>query len=764
MPLTIKRTNSTSIAANSVLFNGSNQYLSVANASAVQLNTGNFTIEGWIYATAFQSSVSGNDLAIICSKDGIQGSTYASYSVRCINSSGAIKIKVDCNTSSGGGATGAVTSTTTINTGTWYHFAYVRNGATAYLYINGTQEASAGIVDFYTTTNALYIGYENNAVSRFYWPGYISNFRIVKGTALYTSSFTPPTTPLTAIANTALLTCNAATIVDSSTNNFAITNNNAATVSSINPFRAPINNFQFARRASTAVGRSVQFDGSNQYLSVNRILDNSTDVTIEAWVRVTSTPLSNSAYIISQYVASAADRTIFAVGPDLKIVMQIGSTSVTSVAAITLNTWNHLAWVRSGSGANNFSVYINGTRDGQMTYTGTFQNTPTTIGGTNNLAGTYFSGYISNLRILKGTALYTGASFTPSTTPLTAIANTSLLTCNAATIVDSSTNNFAITNNNGATVSSTSPFVSSGGGMSLKKVFADPVILFGIQKAIFGYGFNGSNLSMTNLVSNTGVVATDTTGVGTARHSLAAAGYGTDKAIFGYGIITGGGTPNQSITNLVSNLGVVATDTAGVGTARYGPAASGYGIDKAIFGYGYTTGVVSMTNLVSNTGVVATDTTGIGTSRHYLAATGYGSDKAIFGYGYTNVTLSMTNLVSNTGVVATDTTGVGTARLRLGASRYGTDTAIFGYGSGPTSLTNKVSNTGIVATDTSGVGTARESVASAYGTDKAIFGYGYSSGFVSMTNLVSNTGVVASDTTGVGTARSANAAAGYSLT
>ena len=55
-------------------------------------------------------------------------------------------------------------------------------------------------------------------------------------------------------------------------------------------------------------------------------------------------------------------------------------------------------------------------------------------------------------------------------------------------------------------------------------------------KAIFGYGNSGSaELSMTNLVSNTGVVANDTTGVGTARSGLAAATYGTDKAIFGYG-------------------------------------------------------------------------------------------------------------------------------------------------------------------------------------------------------------------------------------
>ena len=52
---------------------------------------------------------------------------------------------------------------------------------------------------------------------------------------------------------------------------------------------------------------------------------------------------------------------------------------------------------------------------------------------------------------------------------------------------------------------------------------------------------------------------------------------GTQKAIFGYG------SPTTSITNKVSNTGVVATDTAGVGTARSGLAAAGYGGDKAIF-------------------------------------------------------------------------------------------------------------------------------------------------------------------------------------
>ena len=76
---------------------------------------------------------------------------------------------------------------------------------------------------------------------------------------------------------------------------------------------------------------------------------------------------------------------------------------------------------------------------------------------------------------------------------------------------------------------------------------------------------------------------------------------------------------------------------------------------------------------MSNAGVVASDTTGVGTARYYLAAAGYGGDKAIFGYGWNGISnFSMTNLVSNAGVVASDTTGVGTARNGLAAAGYST--------------------------------------------------------------------------------------------
>ena len=273
------------------------------------------------------------------------------------------------------------------------------------------------------------------------------------------------------------------------------------------------------------------------------------------------------------------------------------------------------------------------------------------------------------------------------------------------------------------------------------------------QNGLFGYG--DPETGITNIVSNVGVVASDVSGVGTAREELAACGYGNDKAIFGFGRIDSSDTLT-GVTNLVNNSGVVASDVSAVGTARRLAAGATYGGDKGIFGFGTTGSYTAVSNLVSNSGVVASDVSGVGTARAYLAACSYGADKdtAIFAYGIGSSMFSLSNLVNNSGVVGADVTGVGTARRKLGACEYGGDKGIFGYGNGLSSVTNLVSNVGVIGTDVTGVGTAREETAACdYGLDKGIFGYGSTGSDVSMSNLVSNVGVVAADVTGVGTAR-----------
>ena len=232
----------------------------------------------------------------------------------------------------------------------------------------------------------------------------------------------------------------------------------------------------------------------------------------------------------------------------------------------------------------------------------------------------------------------------------------------------------------------------------------------GNDNGIFGYGDTGSVSSLTNLVNSSGVIATDVSGVGTARKQLSATQYGGDKGIFGFG------NGPTAITNLVNNSGVVGSDVSGVGTARFLLAGCSYdsNLDKGIFAYGNTGSVVSMSNLVSNTGVVASDVTGVGTARYHLGACEYGDDKGIFAYGNSGSgALSMSNLVSNQGVIASDVTGVGTDRGQLAATQYGGDKGIFAYGNGGSnvSLSNLINTSGVVASDVTGVGTARNLLA-----------------------------------------------------
>jgi len=282
----------------------------------------------------------------------------------------------------------------------------------------------------------------------------------------------------------------------------------------------------------------------------------------------------------------------------------------------------------------------------------------------------------------------------------------------------------------------------------------DDVPVAGNSNGILGPGYSGGDVAVTNLISNVGVVAADTAGVATARRGAGATQYGGDKGIFGFGY---SGPGNYNLTNLVSNSGVVSSDVTGIGTARAQLAGGScsYGGDKGIFCYGNA----SVTNLISNVGVVASDTAAVGTVRHNSAGCEYGGDKGIWAYGTPNTNLS--NLISNVGVVSSDVTGVGTARNNLAGCSFGEDKGIIGFGSSPnTAITNLISNVGVVASDTAGASgaTARTQLAACeFGGDKGIFAMGT----YADSNIVSNTGVVAADVTAPGTLKSEFSACSY---
>ena len=243
------------------------------------------------------------------------------------------------------------------------------------------------------------------------------------------------------------------TFLDSSTNNFTITRNGNTTQGSFSPF-------------SNAAGEwSNYFDGTDDYLSVadNAVLRPGAGAfTLEAWIYRN---------------ASGAAHTVYAKGgASTGIVLQVTSgnvlrfthttTNIDSTGTVAANAWVHVAVVREGTGTNQTKLYINGTQDGQGTVTTDFTQTEEVRIGTNRSAGDDFAGYISNVRFVKGSALYTG-NFTPSTSPFTTTSQgalsseVELLTCQSNRFVDNSSNAFTITVNGNTSVQPFSPFLPS---------------------------------------------------------------------------------------------------------------------------------------------------------------------------------------------------------------------------------------------------------------------------------------------------------------
>ena len=126
-----------------------------------------------------------------------------------------------------------------------------------------------------------------------------------------------------------------------------------------------------------------------------------------------------------------------------KLYMYFGSNIINGVGTINVGQWHHIVVQRDSS--NYLTAYVDGTRVYYTIKTTDYSaNNMITIGehtnGTNE-----FNGHISNVRFVANTAVYSGASFTVPTTPLTAITNTKLLTCQSNRFIDNSSSGRSIT-------------------------------------------------------------------------------------------------------------------------------------------------------------------------------------------------------------------------------------------------------------------------------------------------------------------------------
>ena len=381
-------------------------FISIPDSTNVQLGSGDFTLEFWTYLTATFST------------QWITGKGDAATGAGTMISFYGTLLQIW----SGGTNYDITIPASTWPLSTWLHVAVVRNGTSANnltLYVNGRVIGSASI-----GSNTINTGGSNPLkIGSYAGTGpicYISNYRLVKGTALYTSAFTPPSSPLTAVTNTTLLTCQSNRFIDNSTAAATVTASGTPSVQAFGPFAPTL------QWTPDVVGGSGYFDGSGDYLSIpssSNLSLGTGDFTLECWVY----PLSWN---------SSTDQNLFAgnaiyspgLGGNLyypgKLVFGYNGvvTIVDNATLPAVNTWTHVVATRA-SGV--FRIFLNGTQSGStVTYSADF-SAPIVFVGTNGGTG-FVNGYISGARVIKGTALYT-SNFTPPTAPPTAVSGTQLL-------------------------------------------------------------------------------------------------------------------------------------------------------------------------------------------------------------------------------------------------------------------------------------------------------------------------------------------------
>jgi hypothetical protein len=415
-------------------FDGTGDYLAVPDDVSLDGFTGDFTVEFWVN---FTSVAAGTPLS-----KGWNGSTFSPYLF--LLSSGNLIFYA--SSSGSWDIASGLPLITSVQSNVWYHVAVSRSGNTLNRFVNGALIGSTTTTaTFLNSPDALSIGSSTGGYNPM--TGYVSSVRVVKGTAVYTSAFTPPTSPLTAIANTSLLTLqnrisynNSQPIDESGVKNI-VTRVGNASVGSYTPH--------------TPAGWSAYFDGVGDVLIIpdNENLDFGTgDFTVELWARFDN--ITNDRGFIGSTSTGGYD-FCWRTSTGLNIGRVNAAFDNTFAWTPTVGVWYHIAYCRSGT---SLRVFVNGEQIGSTATNSFTYNCQTNfvVGGSTG-GDRLFLGNLSNIRLIKGTALYT-ANFTPSTTPLEPVANTSLLTLRGPSFTDDGPNRFDITRNGDTRITPFSPF------------------------------------------------------------------------------------------------------------------------------------------------------------------------------------------------------------------------------------------------------------------------------------------------------------------
>lgn len=360
-------------------FDGSGDCLTVPANAVFNFGTGDFTAEFWMYKTgsaAYQRLLA-----------------YGGF-----GAAGNFQVEFTDDVTATIHINGAYITTTVPNVlNKWVHVAVTRQSGSVRVFTDGVLRSTNSQTGNVSQTNPFSIGAVYDASSPY--TGFIANVRVVKGTAVYTATFTPPTAPVTEISGTSLL-CN-----------FVNANSFDAAM------RCDLETAGNAQ-VSTAQAKfgttSMSFDGSGDYLRVNTYDPNlfafgTGNFTIEFWLRINTTAGLQFMY---EGRGASTTPTIYMNGATLTYY----TNGINAITGATLSTgvWYHVALARSGTSTK---MFLDGTQTGS-TYTDSTNYTNIAgrpvFGIESGLSLHSLNGYLDDLRVTKGVARYT-SNFTAPT-------------------------------------------------------------------------------------------------------------------------------------------------------------------------------------------------------------------------------------------------------------------------------------------------------------------------------------------------------------
>ena len=385
--------------SHSLACNGTN-FLYTQDHADYTLQGVNFTGEAWVYLTSADYSQFRGIIS-----HGSSGATISGYQLCLMATTGFLSLEV------GNGTTALhIASQNALTLNKWTHIAFTKSLNTWSLYIDGILRARQDTTIYADSNVPLYIGTSRSAsVGGFI--GLIDSVRLTKGVARYPLLNSPTKDDYLQATSMSIITEGADNIplIDQTGRVGPITRSGAAPKTT-----ERINWYGYSLAFNAASSQSLSFPSSASFNF------GTGDFTIEMSVYALAHPGPGFYNLYDQWVNASSGsfpigQLVIYINPAGLVTAAIATTAsvqsfIGGTTAWTLNSWNHIALVRSNGIIN---LYLNGISTGSLTYSGQAGLTNALMFGRQSTsAAAFFTGYLEMLRLTKA-ARYT-SNFTPA--------------------------------------------------------------------------------------------------------------------------------------------------------------------------------------------------------------------------------------------------------------------------------------------------------------------------------------------------------------